>query len=149
MLKLLLVLSFCAIALASGEEKARRPKLFFISTSSTTSTLKTLSVCYTTNAALSACGRKKRALILEGGPVEEAEEEMAPTKTQRLEDEIEEDGPKIEGEEIVSSKDDEAERDGKFLLYWKTTTLTSTSTTYTVTHSLKKLECTPSGFNLA
>ena len=44
---------------------------------------------------------------------------------------------------------EEVARDGKFLLYWKTTTLTSTSTTYTVTHSLKKLECTPSGFDLA
>ena len=47
---------------------------------------------------------------------------------------------------ILSSK--ETERDGKFLLYWRTTTLTSTSTTYTVTHSLKALECTPSGFQM-
>ena len=47
---------------------------------------------------------------------------------------------------ILSSK--ETERDGKWLLYWKTTTLTSTSTSYTVTHSLKALECTPSGFQM-
>ena len=69
----------------------------------------------------------------------------------RLEEEedIEEDGEKFEEGELVSGVDEEAERDGKFLLYWKTTTLTSTSTTYTVTHSLKKLECTPSGFDLA
>ena len=27
--------------------------------------------------------------------------------------------------------------------------MTSTTTTYTATHSLKKLECTPSGFQMA
>ena len=64
----------------------RRPKLFFISTSSTTSTLSTLSVCYTTNAALSACGRKKRALdsiMSSGDAVEEELRRMAPSQTQR------------------------------------------------------------------
>ena len=48
---------------------------------------------------------------------------------------------------IFSSK--ETERDGKFLLYWRTTTLTSTSTTYTATHSLKTVECTPTNFLMA
>merc|ERR1712037_1027968 len=43
------------------EEVARKPKLFFVSTSATTSTLQTAFVCYVTSAApTSVCGRKKR-----------------------------------------------------------------------------------------
>ena len=52
-------------------------------------------------------------------------------------------------EALVDSGMNDAARKGKFLLYWKTTTLTSTSTSYTVTYSLGTLECTPSGFTLS
>ena len=42
----------------------------------------------------------------------------------------------------------ENERKQRFLLYWTSTTIisTSTSTTYTVTSTLATLECTPSNF---
>ena len=54
-----------------------------------------------------------------------------------------------QNEALVDSGMNDAARKGKFLLYWKTTTLTSTSTSYTVTYSLGTLECTPSGFTLS
>merc|ERR1719431_199703 len=46
------------------EQKTRHPRLFFVSSSSTTSTLSTTTLCYsTTNSGFTttACGRKKRA----------------------------------------------------------------------------------------
>ena len=66
-----------------------------------------------------------------------------------VEDEdMDEDEERFESDDLKIFSSKETERDGKFLLYWKTTTLTSTSTSYTVTHSLKALECTPSGFQM-
>ena len=43
----------------------KTPKLFFVSSSSTTSTVSTTTLCYTSinNAAVVACGRKKRAIM--------------------------------------------------------------------------------------
>merc|ERR1719499_2619056 len=44
-----------------AEAGKRDPKLFYVTTQSTTSTITTASFCYTTNAALTAaCRRKKR-----------------------------------------------------------------------------------------
>ena len=59
---------------------------------------------------------------------------------------------------LYCSKEDEAPlleegkkvdsaREGKFLLYWMTTT--STSTTYTATTTLSSVACTPSGFSIS
>ena len=44
---------------------ARSPKLFFVSSKSTTSTVSTTTLCYTSiaNAAVVSCGRKKRAIM--------------------------------------------------------------------------------------
>ena len=39
-----------------------------------------------------------------------------------------------------------SDRDGRFLLYWLTTTSTSTTTIYTGTSTLGSLECTPNGY---
>ena len=58
---------------------------------------------------------------------------------------------------VFSSRDedniivDEAgeDRKAKFLLYWMTTTSTSTTTTYTSTTTLYSLSCTPSGFTIS
>ena len=44
---------------------------------------------------------------------------------------------------------EEAGRDPRFLLYWMTTTLTSTSTSFTATTTVLSLTCTPSGFALS
>jgi hypothetical protein len=62
-------------------------------------------------------------------------------------DELE--GGKSEDDELVKSGQAEYEREGKFLLYWKTTTSTSTSTSYTATTTIGALGCTPSGFSIS
>merc|ERR1719192_2804106 len=51
-------------SLVLSEEVVRNPKLFFVSTSATTSTLQTASICYMSSATASATctGRKRRAI---------------------------------------------------------------------------------------
>merc|ERR1712218_537270 len=52
---------------SAEDEVARKPKLFFVSTSATTTTLQTLSVCYYTSTSVTTCtGRKRRAIDVEG-----------------------------------------------------------------------------------
>merc|ERR1719232_536126 len=132
-------LLFCTIiflaALASASENAeRKAKLFFISTSSTTSTVSTSTYCYTAGSN-AACGRKKRALeYIEDGPVMVQDVvQPSPSATKWDDDDI---LSEDKNEALVDSGMNDAARKGKFLLYWKTTTLTSTSTSYTVTYSL-------------
>jgi len=117
-------------SLVLSEEVVRKPKLFFVSTSATTSTLQTASICYmTTNAAAVSCtGRKRRAITT----FSEMETEVQPKQDE------------------VDSSLQEAEsggRDGRFLLYWITTTSISTSTSYTITYSVSSVACTPPGAN--
>ena len=54
----------------------------------------------------------------------------------------------LESEEELESGQRQNNREGKFMLYWRTTSLTSTTTTYTGTSTIASLECTPSSFNL-
>merc|ERR1712088_530058 len=64
------VVFFLAAAASAKQQVERHPKLFFVSTSSTTSTISTASVCYITTATgfAGACtGRKRRAINFEGG----------------------------------------------------------------------------------
>merc|ERR1712107_530377 len=115
-------------SLVLSEEVVRNPKLFFVSTSATTSTLQTASICYlSSNAALGTCtGRKRRAIT----SFSEIETEVRPKQDE------------------VDSSLQEAEsggRDGRFLLYWITTTPISTSTSYTITYSVSSVACTPAG----
>merc|ERR1712004_96909 len=107
---LLVVLSALA-ASAAGDEVARKPKLFFVSTSSTTTTLQTASLCYATSGAPSATctGRKRRSINIEGVP-------LAAVQPSQL------------NQEVQSSQEDQLDREGRFLLYWITTTSISTST---------------------
>ena len=52
---------------------------------------------------------------------------------------------------VESGAEDPAksDRDGRFLLYWLTTTSTSTTTIYTGTSTLGSLECTPNGYTVS
>merc|ERR1712117_467117 len=102
------------------EEVARKPKLFFVSTSATTSTLQTAFVCYVTSAAPTAvCGGKKRRAISFDGM--EPEGAVQPSTFKR---EVEVESVQLdEASSKVSGK-----REGRFLLYWITTTSISTST---------------------
>merc|ERR1711902_432297 len=58
----LLVVLF-AVAASAEDEVARKPKLFFVSTSVTTSTLNTGSICYVSSTTIASCGRRKRRAI--------------------------------------------------------------------------------------
>ena len=56
----------------------------------------------------------------------------------------------VEGESVqqdeASSKVN-GNREGRFLLYWITTTSISTSTSFTITYSVSSVLCTPAGGN--
>merc|ERR1712203_971044 len=105
----LLVVLLTVAAGSAEDEVARKPKLFFVSTSATMTTLQTLSVCFYRSTAVNACGgRKRRAIDMEGGL---SLEDAVTTKSSHREKDT-----SIEGS-----------RDGRFLLYWITTTSISTS----------------------
>ena len=56
---------------------------------------------------------------------------------------------RLDDGELDTGRREPTERDGRFVnavLYWMTTTLTSTSTSYTATTTLASIHCTPSGF---
>ena len=113
--------------------------MFFVSTSATTSTLQTASVCYVTSSTITTCtGRKRRTISLDGMEPEGA---VQPSTFKR----------EVEGESV---QQDEAssmvgeKREGRFLLYWITTTSISTSTSFTTTFSVSSVLCTPTGGSL-
>merc|ERR1712113_301920 len=119
----------CALA-ASAEDLARQPKLFYVSTSVTTSTLQTASICYVSSTSLTTCtGRKRRAI------------EMASADTSA---ELE---PSHSGKHDTASSVDDS-REGRFLLYWITTTSISTSTSFTTTFTVSSALCTHTGASL-
>merc|ERR1712025_844610 len=103
-------------------------------------TLTTTTVCFSSSTnAVTACGKKKRAINVEGLSDEAAGiRASAPL-----------------GEDVDSGSLDsldgsvDSERAGKFLLYWMTTTSTSTSTTYSSPSTVASLECTPSNFAIS
>merc|ERR1712027_288563 len=117
---LLVVLSVLA-ACAAGDEVARKPKLFFVSTSSTTSTLQTQSICYVTSGTPTTCtGRRRRSIDRDGV-------QLAVVKPSQLNQEVQ-----------PSQYEGKLDREGRFLLYWITTT----------SISLSAIECTTSGQSL-
>ena len=50
---------------------------------------------------------------------------------------------------IQKENDEGRRRDARFLLYWATSTVTSTTTSYTSTSTLATLECTPTSYSLS
>merc|ERR1711890_108518 len=108
-----------------SEEVVRKPKLFFVSTSATTTTLQTASICYVSTAAYKTCsGRKRRAI----------------TAFSEMETEVQ---PKQDEVDSSLQEAESGDRDGRFLLYW----ITTTSTSYTITYSVSSVTCTPPGGN--
>ena len=88
------------------------------------------------------CKKKKRSILKEavGGTLENINP-AAPVKSfEETEDEKNDDMDLTSGIEEVS------QREGKFLKYWLTTTLTTTYTTYTGTSSVASLICTPADY---
>ena len=54
----------------------------------------------------------------------------------------------VDGETLQDEASSNANRDGRFLLYWITTTSISTSTSFTTTYTISSVACTPPGANL-
>ena len=174
------------VAVASGQNaKARNPKLFFVS--STTSTISTTTLCYMDATTKAACGRRKRrrAVIFDSLNMDGVTRVTADDRQVQLTQELlmcfkidlvshnfpgqakhfgskhpqsrfllyyvffrSADESEVEnGHESMKGTNKENEREGKFRLYWMTTT--STSTTYTATTTLSSLECTPIGFTIS
>ena len=123
--------------------RTRQPKLFFVSSSSTTSSVSTSTVCFlSTSSGLKACGkRKKRSMVVDGFSGDAGK--IMPQTSFDAESDSD---PKVESGAEESTTSD---RDGRFLLYWLTTTSTSTTTIYTGTSTLATLQCTPGGYTLS
>merc|ERR1719411_2085648 len=117
----------------SQAEASRKPKLFYVTTKSSTSTLSTFSICFvSSDAAPVTCKRRKKRAGLNSDPI--IDQEMA----------------NIEPSEVQSGLENEQEqRNARFLVYWLTTTSTSFSTVYSATSTLASLKCTPANFPYA
>merc|ERR1711872_884632 len=136
-------------AATAEQKKSRHPRLFLVSSSSTTSTLSTTTLCYSTAATgftTTACGRKKRAIYTDpvAGELGGLEDIIKPPEPVSFEEK-----EKAAEDELIESGRKEYEREGKFLLYWMTTHTSSPFTTYTATTTLGALECTPSSFGIS
>merc|ERR1711971_267414 len=129
----LLVVLFAVAASAAEDEVARKPKLFFVSTSATT-TLQTLSICYVSSNVISTCGKRRRRSINIDGltPEDAAPVDLEPSQR----------------EQAMSAPALHGSREGRFLLYWITTTSISTSTSFTTAYSISSALCTAPGANL-
>ena len=120
-----------------SDEVVRKPKLFFVSTSATTSTLQTASICYVSSATIATCtGRKRRTISLDGDLPENT---VQPSTLKRRDVKVD-----SEQEELSLNK----KREGRFLLYWITTTSISTSTSFTTTFTVSSALCTPAGASI-
>ena len=99
-----------------------------MTTVSSTSTISSTTICYVTSNmfATAACKRRRRRMT---GTSPVTRQDILPSD------------PVLD-----SGLSEDTERGARFALYWKTTTLTSSTTTYTSTSTLASLFCTPSIF---
>merc|ERR1712180_333627 len=121
---------FCLLCIifSISVEAGRKPRLFLVSTSSTTLTVSTAEVCYipATSTPFKECTRKKRRSI---------------PRVEDMEDKI---GDQLRTE-LEYNRESDIGRVGRFFLYWITTTSISTTTTYTKTYKVSTPGCTPPG----
>merc|ERR1712059_41974 len=116
------------IIAVSADDVVRKPRLFYVSTSSTTTTISTASICYVTSADPTAqcTGRRKRMIMVDG----ETQAMVQPSRS------VDSSSP-VEGS--VGDSSPGSGREGRFLLYWITTTSVSTTTSYTTTYSISSV----------
>merc|ERR1712243_476256 len=126
----LLVIIACGVL--GSDDVVRKPRLFYVSTSSSLTTISTASVCFiTSTTTVISCSRKKRIITVDS----ETESEVQPSKS---------DVDTLQSHE----ENDNSEREGRFLVYWITTTSISYFTSYTTTYSDSSASCTPYGANV-
>merc|ERR1711935_1039324 len=155
-----LVVSMVIVSAAAAPEdptpelkRSRNPKVYLISTTTSTSTLSTSSVCYivvATPNVLVSCKKKKRSIgFLEDKPTnQQTSEIIAPNPALKAEDN--DAFAKLHDIADVTGgknyEEDYEDREAKFFNYWMTTTVITTFPTYTATSSLGSIICTPAGF---
>merc|ERR1712110_244540 len=135
------VLSLCFTASLSqeAEDSERAGRIFYVTTTSSISTIQSISFCYvpTSNLVLVTCsGRRKRAnTILSGadGGLDSDISPSAPRSFSSIEDEPE--------SEVETSRGE------RFVNYW--ITITFTTTAFTATSSISAVTCTPNGWTYA
>merc|ERR1711962_570540 len=121
---------FCLLCIVfsisvASREAGRKPRLFLVSTSSTTAIVSTASLCYVPETGATTCtGRRKRRGVQR---VKDMEDKIVdPTRSEV---------------EYNRGSDNDIGRVGRFFLYWITTTSISTTTTYTTTYKVT-VKCT-------
>merc|ERR1712122_403539 len=138
------VLFLCFVftfGLEEEQEKSeeRGGRIFYVTTTSSVSTVSTATYCYvatTATLAIPTCLKKRRrSLKILADHLADGGEEILPSRS--LDD--------YEPENEIESSQGE-ERQGKFVNYWITTTFTTTSTSFTVTSSIASLICSPIGW---
>merc|ERR1712014_443884 len=135
----LLALISSSPALGEDSGKKRTKRLFYVSTTSSTTTLRTDTICYaSTTTTLGTCGRRKRRSF---GDISSYDSDYGKIDPTGLSDEPTED--------IEDSKEHVMSRKPRFLVYWMTTTSLSTLTSYTTTLTVASLTCTPSALELS
>merc|ERR1719410_2695921 len=137
-LKIFLLISFSILISAQeGTSKARKPKIFYVSTKETSTILTTHTVCYVTSSTThTQCGRRKRRSLemMKEFDTEIKVSTVDIVKEDKQEEDLLERNPELQGSN---------ERDPRFQIYWLTTTKTFTSTSITGTYSLASINCTP------
>merc|ERR1711953_357078 len=132
---LLVCLGLGLVQGAQVQEKKRDPKLFYVSTTTTTSTWYGSTICFaSTTTSLGTCGRRKRRAVSISDLDPEYAAKINPSS--------------ISDDEsaLVEPSEENDSRKGRFLVYWMTTTSVSTSSSYTTTLTVASLTCTPSSF---
>merc|ERR1711902_170805 len=126
----------------SGDAGKRGGKIFYVTTTSSISTVSTTTYCWVqeTMSYIPLTWRKKRAVKVIS---DKSGEDLDIQPSSIL---PEEDNREPESEVMSSQGED---RKGKFVNYWITTTFTSTTTSYTSTLSIATIECTPIGWTIS
>merc|ERR1712121_389814 len=132
-MKSVCLLIIIAYGVLASDNVVRKPRLFYVSTSSYITSISTASICYisSTEKPPISCSRKKRMITVDG----ETESEVQPSKS---------DVDTLQSHE----EKDNIEREGRFLVYWITTTSPSYFTSYTTTYSISSVTCSPIGANI-
>merc|ERR1712045_642045 len=122
---------FCLFAGALSAKADRTGRIFYVTTTTSISTVNSVEFCYVLSAAatpLITCARKRRSMVSEASSDVQTED-ISPSAS-----------------DIESSQEDMEERHGRFVNYWITTTFTSTKTAFTSTGTLGSILCTPIGY---
>merc|ERR1712051_855819 len=129
------VLFLCfALTLSEGEAQERGARIFYVTTTSSVTTINTNTFCYlatTVSLAVPTCAKKRRRSlkIINDHGGSSAARDILPSRS-----DIEPDT------EIESSQGEQ--RQGKFVNYW----ITTTSTSFTATSTIASVACSPIGW---